>query len=563
MNIKKISKKAGVSAILGAAFTIGSVVFAAATIPEACSTPGTCTDISSTFQAITTKTSMKFLGENKTNFIELKAPSSQNNNTSYILPGTDGQNGNVLSTNGSGVLSWIPEENNVNSAIGTAATLANMTKINSFYKLEANDGSSVEGLYWVDANGDPKLVVAGAGTASNDNNDNNGDDDNTKIAKLNAIKQLFDDATDGTNTDVQYVTASDSKRDGWAAGQQILYPEELQKYHIRYNHQSVSAITAEAWTARDASQRGLAKLIADAKGVEGEDTIVEYNLGFNDYNQYSGSGHTDQETYEHIKPLIKAGIQGIIDGLPKAHIFLAEPLDTSKPKLKQIYAELSDELNLPLIHSSIDVKMDNTTSKVKFFDDEIHPNTFGAMRIIHNMMLHITGNNSRSLAVWNNDLYADTSSKQGENLAEGVTIDHRAKIFDNFYSDDDNFRSITIPVIGGTILKINHPGDRDMVAFLGSDDKGVLNSIGQPSDSSSRKSLTPVRDMNNFDTIKYKYVYVPKLATKAVINFTLNADTTDFDNKITTTPADVRYATPTEITNDFPTEADIDSGLPN
>jgi hypothetical protein len=106
MNTKVLFKKMGISFILGIFFVVGSVVYAAATIPGACSVPGTCTDITSTFQAVSSKTSMKFLGSNATNFVALQASSSQSTDITLTLPSTTGANGDVLSTDGTGVLSW-------------------------------------------------------------------------------------------------------------------------------------------------------------------------------------------------------------------------------------------------------------------------------------------------------------------------------------------------------------------------------------------------------------------------------------------------------------------------
>ncbi len=105
MNIKNFSKKALISFGLGGAFIAGSVVFAAATIPAACSTPGTCTDIESTFQAVVSKTSMKFLDADASNSVSLKAPTDVVADVDLTLPATAGNDGEVLATDGSGNLS--------------------------------------------------------------------------------------------------------------------------------------------------------------------------------------------------------------------------------------------------------------------------------------------------------------------------------------------------------------------------------------------------------------------------------------------------------------------------
>lgn len=376
---------------------------------------------------------------------------------------------------------------------------------------------------------------------------------------LNAIKNLMDDASVG-KTNVTYATAGDSKRDGFIAGQQILYPEELVKYNIKYSHNSKSGMRAEQWINQPDTVPGLAKLVKEATGNGGDLTIVEYSLGANDYNHYRSAhnGATEAEIHDGIKPLIKTGITKILEALPNATIFLTNPTGSERSAIKQIYRELSLELNLPLIESPLDALRDNPQTRVKYLADTIHPNTFGAMRILHNILKQITGIKSRHLAEWNEDLYSDTSSKDGVNLAEGAVIDHRLRIFDNFYSNGDTRRSITIPVIGGSILKVKHPGNYNSTMPLGADGKGVLSAIGQPSKSSSRRDLATLRDSADNSTI-FKYVYVPQKATSIVIN--MSTQGTTFDDAIVNTPIVVEYATTAEIAQYLPSEANIDDGL--
>jgi hypothetical protein len=117
MNMKNISSKVGVAAIMGAAFIAGSIAFAAATIPAACSTPGTCTDLSATFQAVVAETSLKLTDADNSNFVELKSPATVVADVTLTLPDTAGTNGQILSTDGTGILSWI------SAAVGSFAGL--------------------------------------------------------------------------------------------------------------------------------------------------------------------------------------------------------------------------------------------------------------------------------------------------------------------------------------------------------------------------------------------------------------------------------------------------------
>lgn len=70
----------------------------------------------------TQATELRFMedGDNGTNYVALKANDTLAANTTYTLPTADGTNGQVLQTNGSGVLSW-------SSASGGVPTTRNIT----------------------------------------------------------------------------------------------------------------------------------------------------------------------------------------------------------------------------------------------------------------------------------------------------------------------------------------------------------------------------------------------------------------------------------------------------
>ena len=114
----KILQKMKTAFLLGGMFVVGSIVFAAATIPAACSTPGTCTDLSATFQAVVAETSLKLTDADASNFVELKSPATVATDVTLTLPDTAGTNGQILSTDGTGILSWI------SAAVGSFAGLS-------------------------------------------------------------------------------------------------------------------------------------------------------------------------------------------------------------------------------------------------------------------------------------------------------------------------------------------------------------------------------------------------------------------------------------------------------
>lgn len=75
---------------------------------------------------VSLKSEGRFLADNGTNYVALKAPDASTSSITYTLPDTDGTSGQVLQTNGSGVLSWATGgsgggETNTASNVGTGA----------------------------------------------------------------------------------------------------------------------------------------------------------------------------------------------------------------------------------------------------------------------------------------------------------------------------------------------------------------------------------------------------------------------------------------------------------
>jgi len=92
------------------------------------------------------------LATNGTNFVALKAPDSIAANTTWTLPSADGSSGQVLSTNGSGTLSWV-------AAGGSSATVT--TKTSSYTLQSSDNGSTI-----VMNNSDFAVITIPAGLSS-------------------------------------------------------------------------------------------------------------------------------------------------------------------------------------------------------------------------------------------------------------------------------------------------------------------------------------------------------------------------------------------------------------
>jgi hypothetical protein len=80
------------------------------------------------------------LGEattNGTNYIAIQSPAALSANTTYTLPSADGTNGQVLSTNGSGALSFVTKR--LLQVTGKTVTTAAWTLVSGFYEASISD----------------------------------------------------------------------------------------------------------------------------------------------------------------------------------------------------------------------------------------------------------------------------------------------------------------------------------------------------------------------------------------------------------------------------------------
>ena len=86
---------------------------------------------------------------NGTNYVGLKAPNSLSANTTYTLPTADGTSGQVLSTNGTGSLSWTNNDSGltVNSTAITSGTAGRV-----FFQNASNQLSQSANLFWDNTN---------------------------------------------------------------------------------------------------------------------------------------------------------------------------------------------------------------------------------------------------------------------------------------------------------------------------------------------------------------------------------------------------------------------------
>jgi hypothetical protein len=89
------------------------------------------------------------LSDNGTNYVGLRAANNLSTNTTYTLPTADGTSGQVLSTNGTGTLSWTNNDSGltVNSTAITSGTAGRV-----FFQNSSNQLSQSANLFWDNTN---------------------------------------------------------------------------------------------------------------------------------------------------------------------------------------------------------------------------------------------------------------------------------------------------------------------------------------------------------------------------------------------------------------------------
>lgn len=138
--MKKLLQKSGAALLLGAVLTIGSVVYAAATIPAACAVPGDCAELTPALQNVSLEDDIKLTDADGSNYVGFQSAATVAADTTWTLPAADGTTGQVLSTDGSGILSWI------SAAAGNFAALTDT----DFTELATGATTYFDGTNWVD-----------------------------------------------------------------------------------------------------------------------------------------------------------------------------------------------------------------------------------------------------------------------------------------------------------------------------------------------------------------------------------------------------------------------------
>ena len=209
-NLIKNSTRIAFMFIMGFFFVTNSVAFAAVTIPPACSVPGDCSELTPSFQNVLSQDYMRWFDDAEDNYIGFTAPGVLTGDTTWTLPITDGSLGEILSTDGSGNLSWAT--NSAGGEINTATNVGGFvewfrdkigTTLN-FRTLQSSDSSIA-----ITQNADDIDLVANVSIPVDSVNTQTG-----------AVVLDSDDISEGT-TNLYFTSAEDTKLAGIAAGAEV------------------------------------------------------------------------------------------------------------------------------------------------------------------------------------------------------------------------------------------------------------------------------------------------------------------------------------------------------
>ena len=199
-------------------------------------------------------------------------------------------------------------------------------------------------------------------------------------SRLAPIHKLFRQASNLISTDVTYIVAGDSTRDNIYNEMKDYYIKQLGKINVSIFYSSRSGGTAKKWfnNTQDKEYARLSAAITSSTGIEGENTILEYSYGLNDYL-------IERANKAIVKASITDGIVAYMTAMPKAFVFLAFPTTSSNPErdimLDEIYTEIATELDLFYVNTKLCTA--SIAGNSLYYADATHPNKFGSRRIVN------------------------------------------------------------------------------------------------------------------------------------------------------------------------------------
>lgn len=254
---------------------------------------------------------------------------------------------------------------------------------------------------------------------------------------------------------LNYIISGDSTR---AVPLEVLYGTfEYYKYLLNKLNVSVylnamPGMDSVEWLSGSLVTVTQAQAVGEISGTGGN-SILEFSFGLNDWVARNGD-------YALTKADLKAGIQSIITAKPDTAILLVSPVKMNEPvaarrrSLAQIYSELAEEMDLPLIDGYAATKdVYNLPLYYADYAGSPHLAEFGGKRLVNYIIDRIVPETIR-----NSITYDDFKAPE-------LNYSNVPVITDKLYSGGEQSASVggrclnPIKCKGATMLTISHQGN--------------------------------------------------------------------------------------------------------
>lgn len=282
---------------------------------------------------------------------------------------------------------------------------------------------------------------------------------NTINPLLAPIYKLFRESANGINTIVKYIVTGDSTRHG-VSEMLNYYTRQLAKINVGLIPNAYTGQTAYDWL-NNIDNNTINQAISAISG-EGENTILEFSLGLNDYTQTGD--------YNIVKSRVRDCIVALLTAKPKLNIILVSPTGRNNGSEALIhrdnYLAIANEFNLIFIDGTIPTI--TVLYPSAYYFDTTHPSKFGGRRIVNYIFDKILP--TELLSVVTLEEYDNLSSPPNETFTF-------TKISGKFYGSDNivpgnftNGRILSIiDVAPNYKITVTHRGNRDDVLFFKQD----------------------------------------------------------------------------------------------
>lgn len=249
---------------------------------------------------------------------------------------------------------------------------------------------------------------------------------------------------------LNYLVAGDSTREipkYVTIGTEAYYNMLLSKLNVTVFYSATAGMDAAQWISGKQTA-----FLAQISG-SGANSIMEYSFGLNDHTHLNGD-------YAATKAQIKLGITSTLAAKADLAVLLVSPVKMNEPvagrriSLAQIYLELAEELDLPLIDGyAVTKDIYNTTEFYADYAGSPHPNEFGGKRLVNHIIDSIVPITIRNLITYD-DL-----------AAPALSITNATKVIDHSWVNGVltagvNYRCLaSINCKGSTMLTVSHQGN--------------------------------------------------------------------------------------------------------